>query len=167
MPVSPLQILILIQLDEGPKYGYEMLKKIKDEFEGTWEPKTGTVYPALKSLEKKGYIKTETRDETDYYIISDEGKQLFDLMLLHLEDSIDFSIKYISIVFNWLTCERKQSSLELMDKLTQKEQFMSQELLRAFIENIDTDVRQPLLRNIKKISQHRLRIIDSLIEDQK
>ena len=167
MPVSPLQVLMLIQLDEGPKYGYEMLKKIKDEFEGTWEPKTGTIYPALKSLEKKGYIKTETRDETDYYIITNEGKQLFDLMLLHLEGSIDFSIKYITVVFNWLSCDRKQSALELMDKLTQKEQFMSQELLRVFIENIDTDIRQPFLRSIKKISQHRLRILDDLMENQR
>ena len=34
----------------------ERIKNLKEELEGTWEPKTGTVYPALKSLAKKGYI---------------------------------------------------------------------------------------------------------------
>jgi DNA-binding PadR family transcriptional regulator len=166
MPVSPLQMLLLIQLDGGPKYGYEMLKTLKEEFEGAWEPKTGTVYPALKSLEKKGYIETLTRDETEYYLITDEGKQVFDLMLRHLEDSIDFSIKYISVVFKWLSNERKQGALELMDKLTIKEQLMSQSLLGDFIKNIDTDIREPFLRQIKKISQYRIEIINKHLEEQ-
>ena len=58
-PVSPLQALLLVQLEEGPKYGYEMFKAIKDEFEGIWEPKTGSIYPVLKSLERRGFVATE------------------------------------------------------------------------------------------------------------
>jgi DNA-binding PadR family transcriptional regulator len=162
MPVSPLQMLLLIQLDQEPKYGYEMLKTLKKEFLGTWDPKTGTVYPALKSLEKKGYIETQIRDETEYYLITDLGKEIFDLMLQHLEVSIDFSIKYISVVFKWLSNERKQGALDLMNKLTIKEQLMSQSLLSAFIQNIDTDIRKPLLNHIKKISQQRIEMINQL-----
>jgi DNA-binding PadR family transcriptional regulator len=164
MPVSPLQVLILIQLDESPKYGYEMLKSIKEEFEGTWELKTGTLYPALKSLEKKGYVETETRNKTDYYIITEEGMQLFDLILRHIEDSIDFSIKYISTVFKWMTYERKQSSLELIEKLANKEHCMSQTLLKEFTQNIDIDLREPILIQIKNITQNRLKIINNLME---
>ena len=164
MPVSPLQMLLLIQLDQGPKYGYEMLKTLKEEFEGTWEPKTGTVYPALKSLTKKGYIETQTREETDYYLITDEGLKIFELMLKHLESSIDFSIKYISVVFKWLTSERKQGALELLNKLANKEQLMSQSLLGEFTQNIDTDIREPILKQIKQISQNRLEMINKLME---
>ena len=167
MPVSPLQMLLLIQLDQGPKYGYEMLKTLKEEFEGTWEPKTGTVYPALKSLTKKGFIETQTREETDYYLITDEGLKIFELMLKHLESSIDFSIKYISVVFKWLTNERKQGALELMKQLTTKEQLMSQSLLGEFTQNIDTDIREPLLTQIKQISQNRLEMVNKLMEKQK
>jgi DNA-binding PadR family transcriptional regulator len=165
MPVSPLQLLLLIQLDESPKYGYEMLKTLKEEFDGIWEPKTGTVYPALKSLEKKGYIETQTRDETEYYLIKDEGKQVFELMLFHLEESIDFSVKYISVVFKWLTNERKQGAIELLKKLTVKEQIMSQTLLGEFTETIDMDIREPFLRQIKQISQNRLKMINKLLEE--
>jgi DNA-binding PadR family transcriptional regulator len=167
MPVSPLQMLLLIQLDQGPKYGYEMLKTLKEEFKGTWEPKTGTVYPALKSLEKKGYIQTQPRDNTDYYLITEDGETVFDLMLNHLGDSIDFSIKYISVVFKWLTNERKQGALELMNKLTAKEQLMSQSLLGEFTQNIDMDIREPLLKQIKQISQNRLEMVNKLMEKQK
>jgi DNA-binding PadR family transcriptional regulator len=167
MPVSPLQMLLLIQLDQEPKYGYEMLKTLKEEFEGTWEPKTGTVYPALKSLEKKGYIETQTREETDYYIITEEGKSVFELMLQHLEVSIDFSIKYISVVFKWLTNERKQGALELMNKLTKKEQLMSQALLFKFAENIDTNIKVPFLKQIKEISENRLKTVNKLLENTK
>jgi DNA-binding PadR family transcriptional regulator len=166
MPVSPLQMLLLIQLDQSPKYGYEMLKILQSEFEGTWEPKTGTVYPALKSLEKKGYIKPQIRDATEYYQITDKGKKVFETILFHLEDSIDFSVKYISVVFKWLSIERKQGALDLMNKLTTKEQLMSQSLLSEFTENINTDVREPLLRQIQKISQNRLDLINKLLEKQ-
>ncbi|MFC1802954.1 PadR family transcriptional regulator [Thermoproteota archaeon] len=167
MPVSPLQILLLIQLDQEPKYGYEMLKTLKEEFKGTWEPKTGTVYPALKSLEKKGYIVTQTREDTDYYIITEKGKTVFELMLQHLEASIDFSIKYISVVFKWLTIERKQGALELMNKLTKKEQLMSQALLFEFVKNIEASIKEPFLKQIKEISQNRLKTINKLLENTK
>lgn len=166
MPVSPLQMLLLIQLDGGPKYGYEMLKTLKEEFETTWEPKTGTVYPALKSLEKKGYITTETRDETEYYIITEYGKQIFDQMLTHLEGSIDFSMKYISVVFKWLTNERKQGALQFMDRLTRKEEVMSNMLLEAFTENIDTEMREIVLSKIKETSENRLNKINQILEKQ-
>ncbi len=166
MPISPLQMLLLIQLDAGPKYGYEMLVTLKEEFNGVWEPKTGTVYPALKSLEKKGFISTEVHDETDYYVITEQGKQIFDVMLNHLEGSIDFSIKYISVVFKWLTFERKQAAIEFMDRLAAKEQAMSGLLLSSFTENIDEDIQKNLLEQIKKNAESRLDTINNLTETQ-
>jgi len=165
MPVSPLQILLLTQLEEGSKYGYEMLKQLKDEFEGTWTPKTGTVYPALKSLQKKGFVDTHDMDGTDFYHITEEGKAIFELMESHLLKSVDFSVKYISVIFNWLSMERKQGAIELMNKLAQKEQFLSQSVLRSFTESIDTDIREPFLRLIKDMAEKRLVAINALLEE--
>ena len=62
--MSPLQIMLLIQLEASPKYGYEMLKSIKQAFEGIWEPRTGTIYPALKSLERRALVETMTWQTT-------------------------------------------------------------------------------------------------------
>jgi DNA-binding PadR family transcriptional regulator len=165
MPVSPLQILLLTQLEEGSKYGYEMLKQLKDEFEGTWTPKTGTVYPALKSLQKKGFVDTLDKDGTDFYHITEDGKAIFELMESHVLESVDFSVKYVSVIFNWLSTERKQGAIELMNKLAQKEQFLSQSVLRSFTESIDTDIREPFLRQIKDMAEKRLVAINALLED--
>ena len=54
--ISPIQLLLLVQMKHGPKYGYEMLTNIREEFNGVWEPQTGTIYPALKNLESKGLM---------------------------------------------------------------------------------------------------------------
>lgn len=165
MPVSPLQILLLTQLEESPKYGYEMLKQLKDEFDGTWVPKTGTVYPALKSLHKKGFVQTRDINGKDFYYITEEGKALFELLEAHILDSVDFSIKYIAVIFNWLSTERKQGAIALMNRLTQKEQVLSRSVLRAFTESLDTEVREPFLRQVKEMTQKRIGAIDALLEE--
>ena len=164
MPVSPLQILLLTQLEESPKYGYEMLKQLKEEFEGTWTPKTGTLYPALKSLRKKGFVNTQDMDGTDFYHITKEGKAIFDLMESHILDSVDFSVKYITVIFNWLSSERKHGAIDFMHRLAQKEQILSQNVLKAFTESIDTDIREPFLRQIKEMAEKRLMAINALLE---
>lgn len=164
MPVSPLQILLLTQLEESPKYGYEMLKQLKEEFEGTWTPKTGTLYPALKSLRKKGFVNTQDMDGTDFYHITEEGKAIFDLMESHILDSVDFSVKYITVIFNWLSSERKHGAIDFMHRLAQKEQILSQNVLKAFTESIDTDIREPFLRQIKEMAEKRLMAINALLE---
>lgn len=37
-------------------HGYDIIRKLEQEF-SAWEPKTGTIYPALSSLRRKGLIK--------------------------------------------------------------------------------------------------------------
>ena len=88
---SPLQILLLIQLETSPKYGYEMLKLIKEAFEGVWEPKTGTLYPALKSLEKRGLVDTQNRDGVDFYLITIKGQKFLQQIGKHQKRSMKFS----------------------------------------------------------------------------
>jgi DNA-binding PadR family transcriptional regulator len=49
--------MVLLLLAEGPKTGYEIIKKIRDllaEIGGGASP--GTVYPVLRRLEEEGYI---------------------------------------------------------------------------------------------------------------
>ena len=96
MPISPLQVLLLIQLEGTPKYGYQIIKILKDDFKGTWEPYTGTIYPALKSLEKKGFVETFEKDGVDYYKITEEGKAIFTYLENHFLNSLEFTVKYLT-----------------------------------------------------------------------
>jgi len=165
MDVSPLQVLLLIQLDGGPRYGYEVLKCLKEEFEGTWEPKTGTVYPALKSLERKGYVETVEKGGTDFYTITPEGRALFRLVESHFVESLDFTVKYLSAVFKWMSKDMKQGAIRLIGTLAEKDEALTKGMLSEFYRNLDTEIKVSFLRTVREATMHRLGLIDSLLEE--
>jgi DNA-binding PadR family transcriptional regulator len=72
--ISPMQITILALLKNRPMYGYEILKRLRDLFEGTWVPKTGSVYPSLKRLEEHGLISSKDEEGINYYSLTAEGE---------------------------------------------------------------------------------------------
>jgi DNA-binding PadR family transcriptional regulator len=43
-------------LQDGPKYGLDMIRIIAEHTEGIWKPSAGSVYPVLRSLEEQGLI---------------------------------------------------------------------------------------------------------------
>lgn len=167
MPISPLQVLLLIQLEGGPKYGYEILKILKEEFEGTWEPQTGTVYPALRSLEKKGYVETFEQDDTDYYRITGEGKDLFNYLETHFLNSVEYTVKYLSVVFKWMSKEMKQGALNLLKELLERDRRMTYELLTEFYHNLDVELKTQFLSRMRDRTKERLDLINKLIEEDK
>lgn len=71
--------LILSLLMEGPSYGYEISKKIKERSNGNYVMKETTLYSAFARLEKNGYVesfqqvKMQGRKRT-YYNITDKGR---------------------------------------------------------------------------------------------
>ena len=75
-PKGLVSYLVLELLDEKPRYGYEILKEIKDISGGHWEPSYGSVYPILYKFEEKGFAeRIEREDEPDrkYFEITDDG----------------------------------------------------------------------------------------------
>jgi len=165
MPVSPLQVLLMIQLDGSPKYGYEMLKTLKDEFDGVWEPKTGTVYPALKSLAKKGFVETEERDGTEYYHITEKGRKLFPELEKHFADSLGFTVNYLAVLFKWMSKEMKQGALRIMSIIVDKDEDMTHKMLYQFSSNLDADVKKSFLNKVREMTEHRLELVEKLLEE--
>ena len=97
--LTPIELLILLQLRKSQLYGYEIIKRLREEFEGVWEPKTGTIYPALRRLEGRGLIRTEIKDEREYYHITPLGEKALRESLLSLEESISFAGRYFRCLF--------------------------------------------------------------------
>lgn len=69
---------ILALIAQGETYGYEILEKLNaQQFP---EISDGSIYPVLLRLNKKGYIKSETRKSVSggpkrkYYTLTDEGQ---------------------------------------------------------------------------------------------
>jgi DNA-binding PadR family transcriptional regulator len=76
-PKGLISYLVLELLAEKPRYGYEILKEIRDISGGHWEPSYGSVYPILYKFEEKGWAeRIEREDEPDrkYFELTDEGR---------------------------------------------------------------------------------------------
>jgi len=57
-----LRLLLLSLLNDQPRYGYELMKAIEDEFGGAYAPSPGSVYPTLTLLDETGLIAATTGD---------------------------------------------------------------------------------------------------------
>ena len=55
-----LRNLVLRILMEGPRHGYEIMKKIQQITNGKWKPAAGTLYPLLDQLVREGLIERDS-----------------------------------------------------------------------------------------------------------
>lgn len=51
-------LLVLKLLEDGDKYGYQMVEELRRRSDKTFELKSGTLYPLLHTLEQKGSIQS-------------------------------------------------------------------------------------------------------------
>jgi DNA-binding PadR family transcriptional regulator len=96
--ISTSQFLMLVFLRKGPMYGYEVLKAMREEFSGLWEPQTGAVYPALKKLEEHGLLRSEPKEGKDYYRITDEGRKWMEERLASMSNEVLFMSRYFQVM---------------------------------------------------------------------
>ncbi|MFX0071658.1 MAG: helix-turn-helix transcriptional regulator [Candidatus Hermodarchaeota archaeon] len=85
-----LQLLMLISQKE--RYGYELLNEIRNC--GRFTYSTGSLYPTLKRLEKKGYVKTRIQEKEDtsdrvYYSTTTEGIMMLKNIMQYILTIID------------------------------------------------------------------------------
>ena len=74
-----LSMWVLWTLKKRPMYGYEIIQALRKMTRGRWEPKAGTIYPILRRLEERGFVKSEWAKagglSRRYYKITPEGKK--------------------------------------------------------------------------------------------
>lgn len=80
------KLAVLTLLSNESLTGYDLMKKIEERTLGFWRLTSGGVYPILRELENKGYIKGTRKPEDSrrrkIYGITDEGKKLLKTALL-------------------------------------------------------------------------------------
>ena len=73
-----MALLVLKLLEDGDKYGYQMIEELRRRSDDTFHLKAGTLYPLLHGLEEKGLV-TAYEGETvvgkprRYYHLTKEG----------------------------------------------------------------------------------------------
>jgi len=65
--------LILDLLKDKPRYGYEVIRELEEQFQGFYSPSPGVVYPTLQYLEDIGYLTSREQDGKKVYTITNEG----------------------------------------------------------------------------------------------
>ena len=81
---------ILLRLHR-PAHGYALMKDIAEMTDGRVNIGAGSLYGALDSLQKKGWIRAldeHPHDRKIEYTITDTGKQFFEKELIRLEEML-------------------------------------------------------------------------------
>ncbi len=78
--------MVLAVLRDGPSYGYAIAKEINKRSSDQLRLRQGTLYPALRNLETKGWIVgewivSEGARPRRVYTISDEGRAVLNEMV--------------------------------------------------------------------------------------
>lgn len=78
-----LDFAILGILTDGPLHGYELKRVLADSEHGFWAVSFGSIYPALRRLEKKGFVNVgvEGGSRRKVYQLTPEGKAYFQELL--------------------------------------------------------------------------------------
>ena len=78
-----MAMLVLKLLEDGDKYGYQMIEELRQKSEDAFRLKAGTLYPLLHSLEDRRYLVSYEQEVMGkvrkYYQITKEGRK-------HLEE---------------------------------------------------------------------------------
>lgn len=79
MMKGSIDLLLLSLIAQRDSYGYEMTRALKQLSDGAYEMSEGTLYPALRRLERKLWISSYWSDTPSgrrkYYKITEEGKK--------------------------------------------------------------------------------------------
>ncbi|MEU7931073.1 PadR family transcriptional regulator [Micromonospora echinofusca] len=74
-----LDALLLAVLEQGPLHGYAIIEALRSRSDGQLDLPTGTVYPALRRLERAGHVastwSTVNGRERRTYQLTDEGRR--------------------------------------------------------------------------------------------
>jgi transcriptional regulator len=75
-----LDMLILQMLVWGPQHGYAIAQTIRAQSSEVLRVETGSLYPALQRLEKRGWVtaewrQTEAKQRAKYYRLTPHGKK--------------------------------------------------------------------------------------------
>jgi len=162
--VSPLQFLVIMQLSEEPKYGYEMLKVLRDEFDGLWDLKTGTFYPALKGLESRGFVETELRDQTEFYSLTEKGTTLLSSLGRRMETEYKVTDKYFKTLMKWMPLSVKRRLIEMVGFMASNPIDIYGDLPKL-LKGVPTERKKDVLENLLILIRRNLSRVEKVYQD--
>lgn len=167
-----LDFAILGILTDGPLHGYELKRRLADSQHGFWTVSFGSLYPALRRIEKQGFVSVspgETRRKV--YQLTPEGKAYFQEMLEDpsaAEEERAFTLKLS--FFRFLDSESRLGLLErrrahLIKRLTESRRGMKESANRTK-RRMDA-YTMALMRRSLSSTEADIAWLDELIENER
>ena len=69
-----LRLVVLGLIGEGPRHGYDIIKGLKERFQGAYSPSPGAIYPMLQLLEDAGLVTSERHGVKRRYAVTEAGR---------------------------------------------------------------------------------------------
>jgi len=125
--LTPLEFSILENIFNHEEIsGYDLIHYLNEHFAGTWEAKSGTIYPILSKLKVQGFLKTRTVKSPigplkKLYQLTEAGKVILKgKVKKHFFDQIKFMENYLNelisiYIHSFLEEEHKDKISEVQD----------------------------------------------------
>lgn len=137
------ELLILAALLYKEYTIYKIKQKIKNEFSVFSTASFGSIYPALKKLEKNGFISAKRKmssggQKSSKYLITNEGKKYFtELMTAEIPELSSYSSQIINIklmLMDLLDENSRKTTLDSIKRYYEIHLFNNRELLKTLEE---------------------------------
>lgn len=147
--LTPLEFTIIeIIYNYRTLSGYDLIQSLNKHFAGTWEAKSGTIYPILSKLKRNGFldlrtVKTPIGPLRKVYSLTEAGEELLKLKVnKNFSDQLKFTENFL--------VELAAIYIKSFPKSEQKEQIDAmQETIKQTLQNV--------IENIPTTLQYRIR----------
>jgi DNA-binding PadR family transcriptional regulator len=168
-----LELAILGLLKERPVHGYQLKKHLSDTLGSFWQVSYGSLYPALKRLQREGAVemtfpKEEVGRRKNVYRITRKGETMFAELLERAgqeatEDS-GFSVRLA--FFKYLKPETRIRLLERRRAFLEGRGTSLEDSLRSYRERID-NYTLSLMNHELAATESDIRWLDDLIQAER
>ena|SRR2546426_2646406 len=168
-----LELAILGLLKEQAMHGYQLKKRLADTLGSFWQVSYGSLYPALKRLQRQEAVemifpKEEVGRRKNVYRISPKGEELFAEMLeragADASEDNGFSVRLA--FFQYLKPETRIRLLERRRVFLEGRGSKLKDALRSTKERID-NYTLSLMNHQLAATEHDIRWLDELIQAER
>ena len=100
--LTPLEFTIIENIFNSKQLsGYDLIKNLNRHFAGTWEARSGTIYPILSKLKSQGFLKSRTVKSPigplkKLYYLTEAGKEILKSKVnRHFIDQVKFMENFL------------------------------------------------------------------------
>ena len=169
------RLMVLGLLKTGPMSGYEIHQLLGKSQTDTWAGVLpGSVYHALKKMEKEGLVEIDSIEQTGnrskaIYKITEAGEREFDKLLLeslqmssvHLPSSLYTGLSFVQYAKNsQIVASLKNQQMQLMEELEKQREGMEEKRKHIHIDA----VTEMVLQNVVHQYELQLNLLNKLLD---